>query len=137
MISVKNLTKYYGQEKALDGISFDIRQGEIVGFLGPNGAGKTTTMKILTGYLPYSSGSVHISGMDILEDSVSIRKNIGYLPENNPLYEDFQVGEYLLFLAEMHRIPADKKRQRLKYVLEVCGLEDRAHMEIGILSKAR
>lgn len=135
MISVKHLTKYYGDFKAVDDISFEIKKGEIVGFLGPNGAGKTTTMKILTCFLPASSGSVHIGGMDTLEMSTEIRKRIGYLPENTPLYEDMNVLEYLQFLAEMHRIPKNKRSTLIKDALESCGLKTKIRAEIGTLSK--
>ncbi|MBI2463349.1 ATP-binding cassette domain-containing protein [Candidatus Peregrinibacteria bacterium] len=135
MISVKHLTKNYGNFRAVDDISFEIKKGEIVGFLGPNGAGKTTTMKILTCFLPASSGSVQIGGMDTLEMSTEIRKRIGYLPENTPLYEDMDVLEYLQFLAEMHRISKNKRIPLIKDVIESCGLKSKIRAEIGTLSK--
>lgn len=133
MISVKNLTKHYGEFRAIDDISFEIKKGEIVGFLGPNGAGKTTTMRVLTCFLPFTSGSVHIAGMDILDQSTEVRRKIGYLPENTPLYADMQVIEYLTFLAEMHAIP--KRKQHIRSVIESCGLKEKVRAEIGTLSK--
>ena len=135
MIKVKNLKKYFGPVKAVDGISFEIKKGEIVGFLGPNGAGKTTTMKILTCFMPATEGKAMIAGMDVSEAAVEIRKKIGYLPENTPLYSEMNVLEYLSYLGEMHEIPASKKKERLKDVLVKCGLKDKVREEIGNLSK--
>src|SRR5574343_1104166 len=99
-IQVEKLTKIYGTQRALDGISFEAKPGEILGFLGPNGAGKSTTMKILTGYIPQTSGKASVCGFDIEENSIEVRKKIGYLPELNPLYTDMFVKEYLLFIAD-------------------------------------
>src|SRR3989338_3099797 len=103
-IEVKNLTKFFGKTRVLDNLSFNIDKGEIIGFLGPNGAGKTTTMRILTGFLAPSSGDVRIGGLEVLEHTLSIRKKIGYLPENNPLYLDMKVFEYLEFIASTKNI---------------------------------
>ena len=103
MIEVKNLTKFYGDKKAVDNISFKVNKGEILGFLGPNGAGKSTTMNMLTGYISSSSGQVLIDGVDILEDPIKAKKNIGYLPEIPPLYVDMTVHEYLNFMYELKK----------------------------------
>jgi len=135
MIEVKNLTKYYGETLAVDDISFEIKKGEIVGFLGPNGAGKTTTLKILTCYMPPSSGTAFIAGHDIFEESISVRKNIGYLPESNPLYLEMGVVEYLRFIARMRNIQPENINKRIKYAVEICGLKDVIHKDIGELSK--
>ena len=108
-ISVKGVTKLYGSQKALDDVSFEIGKGEIVGFLGPNGAGKSTMMKIITCFLPQSSGSVAVCGHDVVEDSMAVRKTVGYLPEHNPLYLDMYVKEYLSFIAEIHKVANTKK----------------------------
>lgn len=132
-IEVKNLAKKYGNIKILDDLSFSIDRGEIIGFLGPNGAGKTTTMRILTGYLAKNSGEVRIFGMDILEHSLEIRKKIGYLPENNPLYNEMRVFEYLEFSARAKGV-ADVF-QEVKRVIRVCALLDRVSQEISELSK--
>ncbi len=136
MIEVKNLRKNYGKSvKALDHISFDIQKGEIVGLLGPNGAGKTTTMKILTGYMPMSSGSVKIGGIDIMEDSLAVRKQIGYLPENAPLYSDMTVQDTLQFAARMHSLSKEESKAALERVLDECALGDKIHEKIDHLSK--
>ncbi len=135
MITVKNLSKFYGTVPAVSDISFDIKKGEIVGFLGPNGAGKTTTMKILTCYMPPTSGSVFIGDLSLFEFSKEIRSRIGYLPENTPLYDDMNVFEYLEFLSEMHQIPSKKKRGRIREVLELCGLKEKMKSDISTLSK--
>lgn len=134
-IAVRNLTKYYGQEKAVDDITFDVKTGEILGFLGPNGAGKTTTMKIITCYMPQSSGKVEVDGLDTLERSLEVRRKIGYLPEHNPLYLDMNVLEYLEFCAQLHGLKNGVLSQRLKEMVDVCGLGDVRHKDIGELSK--
>lgn len=134
-IAVRNLTKYYGQEKAVDDISFDVKTGEILGFLGPNGAGKTTTMKIITCYMPQSSGRVEVDGLDTVEHSLEVRRKIGYLPEHNPLYTDMNVLEYLEFCAQLHGLRNGVLKQRLKEMVEVCGLAEVRHKDIGELSK--
>jgi len=135
MISVQNLTKKYGSFTAVNNISFEVAKGEIVGFLGPNGAGKSTTMKVLTGYLPATSGSVRIADCDIFEQSVEARRHLGYLPENTPLYPDMRVGEYLRFRAALKGVPRGKVRERVGDVLELCQIKDREKQLIGSLSK--
>ncbi|RJP82418.1 MAG: ATP-binding cassette domain-containing protein [Candidatus Zixiibacteriota bacterium] len=135
MISVQNLTKNYGETQAVKGISFEIRQGEIVGFLGPNGAGKTTTMKVLTCYMPPTSGAVTVDGLDVTEQSLEVRRKIGYLPEQNPLYHDMAVHEYLRYVADLRGIPADQQSARLKRMVEVTGLRSVIGRNIGELSK--
>jgi ABC-2 type transport system ATP-binding protein len=134
-IAVRNLTKYYGHEKAIDDISFDVKTGEILGFLGPNGAGKTTTMKIITCYMPQSGGKVEVDGLDTLLHSFEVRRKIGYLPEHNPLYLDMNVLEYLEFCAQLHGLRNGMLTQRLKEMVEVCGLGEVRHKDIGELSK--
>lgn len=134
-ITVRNLTKYYGQEKAISDISFDVKTGEILGFLGPNGAGKTTTMKIVTCYMPPSSGTVDVDGYDIQQQSLEVRRKIGYLPELNPLYTDMNVVEYLEYAARLHGVDKTKLRQQISSMVEVCGLKDVRHKDIGELSK--
>lgn len=133
-IRVKDTTKLYGRQKALDGVSFEIPNGEIVGFLGPNGAGKSTMMKIITGYLPQTSGTVEVMGMDVLKNSLEIRKHIGYLPEHNPLYLDMYVKEYLGYVAGIYKLGA-RKRQRIEEMIELTGLGHEQHKKIGTLSK--
>ena len=113
MISVDNLSKFYGNVEAVRGISFEVEEGEIVGFLGPNGAGKSTTMKILTGYMPASSGSARIAGFDISQDPLSVQKSLGYLPENNPLYPEMTVKAYLDFSASIKGLSNSKKAMQL------------------------
>jgi ABC-2 type transport system ATP-binding protein len=134
-IAVRNLTKLYGSEKAVDDITFDVKTGEILGFLGPNGAGKTTTMKIITCYMPPTSGMVEVEGLDIAEHSFEVRKKIGYLPEMNPLYLDMNVVEYLEYSARLHGLKDVLLRSRLKEMMDVCGIADVRHKDIGELSK--
>jgi ABC-2 type transport system ATP-binding protein len=134
-IAVRNLTKYYDTEKAVNDISFDVKTGEILGFLGPNGAGKTTTMKIITCYMPPTSGSVEVEGFDIAEHSFEVRKKIGYLPEMNPLYLDMNVLEYLEYSARLHGLKDALLRSRLKEMIDVCGIAVVRHKDIGELSK--
>ncbi len=134
-IAVRNLTKFYGQEKAVDNISFDVNTGEILGFLGPNGAGKTTTMKIITCYLPPSGGTVEVDGLSIVNDSLAVRRKIGYLPELNPLYLDMNVLEYLEYSAQLHGLDAPAIRSRMREMIDVCGIGDVRHKDIGELSK--
>ncbi len=124
MISVQGLTKEYGLVKAVDNISFDMRKGEILGFLGPNGAGKTTTMKILTGYVTPTFGSVKIKDMQVSAHPMEVKRLIGYMPQSFPLYDDMMVIDYLQFIAQMREIPASKLRGALSQAVEVCGLED-------------
>ena len=134
-IAVRNLTKLYGTEKAVNDISFDVKTGEILGFLGPNGAGKTTTMKIITCYMPPTSGMVEVEGLDIAEHSFEVRKKIGYLPEMNPLYLDMNVVEYLEYSARLHGLKNPLLRSRLKEMIDVCGIADERHKDVGELSK--
>jgi ABC-2 type transport system ATP-binding protein len=133
MIKVSGLTKDYGARRAINNVSFDARQGEIVGFLGPNGAGKTTTMRILTGYMPPSDGEAIVAGYDVVEESLEVRKRVGYLPETVPLYNDMVVYEYLKFMGDLRHIP--NVDNRVNEALEMVGLLDRAEGYIGNLSK--
>ena len=135
MIQVEGLRKLYGPFEALKGISFTVGRSEIVGFLGPNGAGKTTTMKILTGYISATSGRYRVAGHDGFEDSLSVRKNIGYLPENAPLYPDMGVVDYLKFVCEIRRIPKGERKARIHKMVELCGLTSMIAKDIGQLSK--
>jgi ABC-2 type transport system ATP-binding protein len=135
MIEVRDLVKEYPGARALDGISFSISKGDIVGFLGPNGAGKSTTMKILTGFIPPSSGSVTVAGFDVVKDSLEVRRRVGYLPENNPLYTEMRVEEYLSFRATIRQVPGARRREAVHTVLERCGLGDVRRRIIGQLSK--
>lgn len=135
MIEIKNLSKYYGQQAAVDDISFTVERGEIVGFLGPNGAGKTTTMKIITCYMPPSSGEVIISDMPVQEYSLEVRRMIGYLPELNPLYLDMNVVDFLRYIASLRKIEKDKRSARIRDVVDTCGLGEVLHKDIGQLSK--
>lgn len=135
MILVQNLRKSYGEFVAVDDISFKINKGEIVGFLGPNGAGKTTTMRILTGFLPASSGEVVLNECDVFENPSGVKRSVGYLPESNPLYLDMKVEEYLDYVADLRGIAKSKKRTRIKEVAEQTGISQRLRQEIGHLSK--
>jgi ABC-2 type transport system ATP-binding protein len=135
MIRVENLTKRYAGVTALSGVSFEVQPGEIVGFLGPNGAGKSTTMRILTGFIPATSGRVEVAGMDVFEHSLEVRRRIGYMPENNPLYVDMRVGEYLKFRAKLKGVPRADRRDNIDEVLKLCGLTDVQWRVIGHLSK--
>ena len=132
-IEVKNVTKLYGKQKALDDVSFSINTGEIVGFIGPNGAGKSTMMKILTGIIPQTSGEAYINNINVIENSMAIREKIGYPPENNPQYEDMYVVEYLEFLAGIYSIKNYK--ERINAIIEQIGLTVEKHKKIGQLSK--
>lgn len=132
-IVVKHLTKYYGEQAAVDNISFEAKNGEILGFLGPNGAGKSTTMKIITTFIPATEGSVEVCGMDIEKESLNVRKKIGYLPENNPLYLEMYVKEYLTFIAKIYKLSNIK--ERVAEVIQQVGLQKEQHKVIGALSK--
>jgi ABC-2 type transport system ATP-binding protein len=132
-IEVKDLLKVYGEQKAVNKISFKVDKGEIVGFLGPNGAGKSTTMKIITGYLHQEGGSAFVSGLNVSDDPIAIKKKIGYLPEANPLYYDMYVREYLRFIAEVHAM--SKKQEAVNRVIETVGLKTESKKKIGQLSK--
>ncbi len=133
-IQVKEVSKLYGKQKALDSLSFEISDAEIVGFLGPNGAGKSTMMKIITGFLPQSSGDVLVNGLNVREHSLEVRKQIGYLPEHNPLYLDLYVKEYLEYVAGIYKLGSKKKR-RVDEMIELTGLGLEQKKKIGALSK--
>ena len=135
MIEVENLTKNYGTIQALRGVSFRIDKGEVVGFLGPNGAGKTTAMRILTCFMPASGGRAAVAGYDVFKESLKVRKHIGYLPENVPLYPEMTVTGYLKFVSKIKGIPRSKRAARLDIAIEACGLKERRHQIVGRLSK--
>ena len=135
MIEVRNLTKRYGPNVAVDNVSFDVPRGEVVGFLGPNGAGKTTTMRILTCYLPADGGNARVAGHDVFESPVEVRKRIGYLPESAPLYLDMGVIEYLEFVGGMREVPKVELPRRIRNMVEACGLGPMLTKDIGQLSK--
>ena len=132
-IEVKNLSRLYGEQKAIDGISFSVQRSEIVGFLGPNGAGKSTTMKILTGCLKPSAGQAFLNGIDVNTEPLRTKKMTGYLPESNPLYSDMYIREYLYFIADIHRLP--EKKKKINEVIERVGLLPEATKKIVQLSK--
>ncbi len=134
-VEVKNLTKIYGSQRAVDDISFSVKSGEIVGFLGPNGAGKSTTMKIATCYLPPSSGSVMVSGFDVEENPIEVRRHVGYLPEHNPLYLDMYVQEYLQFIGSLHNLSGSALNTRVREMVDLVGLQREQGKKIGALSK--
>ena len=135
MIKANHLCKNYGPTRALNDVTFEVKKGEVLGFLGPNGAGKTTTMRVLTCYHPADSGTATIAGFDVAENSLEVRKLIGYLPENNPLYMDMGIVDYLEFIASIRGITAAEGRARIKHVVEICGLRSELRKEIGELSK--
>lgn len=135
MIHVEQLTKQYAGFSAVDNISFHVAKGEVVGFLGPNGAGKSTTMRILTGFLPPSSGKARVAGYDVVTESLQARENIGYMPENVPLYPEMRVREYLSYRAALKGVKGRKIRDRLTDMIELCNLETVANKLIGNLSK--
>jgi ABC-2 type transport system ATP-binding protein len=132
-VKVEQLTKIYGSQHAVDGISFEAEPGKILGFLGPNGAGKSTTMKIVTCFIPQSSGKASVCGFDVETQSMDVRRNIGYLPEHNPLYLDMYVKEYLGFIAGLHHL--QQKDKRIKEMIGMTGLDREQHKKIGQLSK--
>jgi len=133
-VKVEHISKLYGEQRAVDDISFEVNRGEVVGFLGPNGAGKSTTMKILTCFLPQSSGVASVCGFDVVTESMEVRKRVGYLPEHNPLYPDMFVREYLSFMAEVHGLGKAGK-ERVEEVIALTGLEPESKKKIGDLSK--
>src|SRR5574339_320112 len=133
MIQVDGLVKDYGARRAIDNLTFDANQGEIVGFLGPNGAGKTTTMRILTGYMPPTEGTATVAGYDVVEESLEVRKRVGYLPETVPVYNDMTAVDYLIFMAELRKIP--NSQERAYETLESVNLGDRANSYVGNFSK--
>lgn len=132
-IKVENITKIYGEQKALHDVSFEIKSGEIIGFLGPNGAGKSTLMKILTCYIPQTAGKAEVCGFDVKEQSLEVRRQVGYLPEHNPLYLDMYVKEYLSFIAGLHHIK--NRDARVAEMVETVGLQIEQNKKIGALSK--
>ncbi|MBI3780446.1 MAG: ATP-binding cassette domain-containing protein [candidate division NC10 bacterium] len=135
MIEAEKLTKYFQKVAAIEDVSFTVEKGEIVGFLGPNGAGKTTTMRILTGFLPPSSGTARVAGYDILTDSLQVRRRIGYLPENVPLYTDMKVAGYLDFVAEVKGMERRERRRKIGEIMEKCRIVEVQRMLIGALSR--
>ena len=135
MIEVSDLTKIFGHRTAIDHLNFKIKEGEIVGFLGPNGAGKSTTMKILTGVIPATSGTARVAGFDIFDDARDVKKNIGYLPENPPVYFDMYVDEYLKFVAKLHFVTHSNLKKSIDLALEKTGLTEVRNRVIGNLSK--
>lgn len=135
MIQVSSLSKTYGPKVAISDVTFDVKPGEILGFLGPNGAGKTTTMRILTGYLPATSGTATIAGHDIFNDSLNARRQIGYLPENVPLYPEMTVEEYLLFMAHIRGVPRKDRGYRVSKVMALCHVDNVKKVQIGRISK--
>lgn len=134
-IQVENLTKVYGPQRAVDRISFEVKTGEILGFLGPNGAGKTTTMKMITNYLSPTAGNILFDGKSLFEDEENVKKHIGYLPENNPLYLEMPVIDYLEYCAKLQGIQKEKMDERVREMVRVCGLHSEKHKRIGELSK--
>lgn len=134
-IKVERLTKIYGEQKAVDDISFEVNPGDVLGFLGPNGAGKSTTMKILTCFIPQTAGKAMVNGYDVEKQSMEVRKSIGYLPENNPLYLDMYVKEYLLFVASLYKMKSSERKKRTEEMITVTGLEKEQKKKIGTLSK--
>jgi len=132
-VSIQSLTKQYGSQKAIDNISFDVAEGEIIGLLGPNGAGKTTTMKILSGYIPANEGTASVYGHDVAEEAIKVKQMIGYLPEHNPLYLDMYVREYLGMVAKIHQL--SNRSERVQEVISLTGLTLEAHKKIKMLSK--
>jgi ABC-2 type transport system ATP-binding protein len=135
MIEVERLTKNFGPVTAIRDVSFAVAPGEIVGFLGPNGAGKSTTMRILSCFMPATSGTAKVAGFDVFRDSMAVRQRIGYLPENNPLYSEMRVASYLDFVAEVKGVDRTLRRSRVADVMERCGIDDVQHRLIGKLSK--
>ena len=132
-LSLKNVSKQYKNQKAVDNISFELKSGEIVGFLGPNGAGKSTTMKIITCFIPPTNGTISVCGLDVSNDHLMVKKKVGYLPENNPLYYDMYVREFLNFVASLHKVKY--KKDRVNEMIELVGLQKEEHKKIGTLSK--
>ena len=135
MIHAEGLTKDYGKLRAVDGITFDISRGEVLGLLGPNGAGKTTTLRMITGYLAPTSGSIRIGGRSIGKDLLEIKKTMGYLPESAPLYKDMLVYDYLVYAAEIRGLEKDRRTERLKELAGLCGIGDIMHRTVGELSR--
>ncbi|UCH13159.1 MAG: ATP-binding cassette domain-containing protein [Bacteroidales bacterium] len=134
-IIVESITKKYGTQKAVDNVSFNVKTGEILGFLGPNGAGKTTTMRAITCFLMPNAGDIKVGGISIKENPEEIKKNIGYVSENNPLYKEMPVIDYLYFIAELHNIPKNKIKDRILEIINLCGIEGEKHKKISELSR--
>jgi ABC-2 type transport system ATP-binding protein len=135
MIKVQNLSKVFGQKRAVDGISFNVERGEVLGFLGPNGAGKSTTMRMITGFIPPSDGSISVGGFDIVESPIPAKRLIGYLPENAPAYTDMTVHGFLSFAAEIRGLRGDAKKSAVNRAVEMCFLEGVLHQSVDTLSK--
>jgi ABC-2 type transport system ATP-binding protein len=135
MIKVQELTKHFGTKRAVDGISFTVERGEVLGFLGPNGAGKSTTMRMLTGFIPPTSGSVSVGGFDMLENPIAAKRRLGYLPENAPAYTDMTVSGFLNFAAEIRGLRGDARTKAINRVVEMCFLESVLHQSVDTLSK--
>ena len=127
MIEVNGLTKYYGDRAAVVDVTFSVPRGQVLGFLGPNGAGKSTTMRILTGYLSASGGTASIGGFDVFEQSLEVRRRVGYLPELAPLYGEMRVDGYLTLMCRLRGVPPSRRADRIGYAIEACGLADRRH----------
>jgi ABC-2 type transport system ATP-binding protein len=134
MVSIENISKLYGKQKALDDVSFNVNTSHVVGFLGPNGAGKSTMMKIIACFIPQTSGKALVCGFDVTEQPIEVKKKVGYLPENNPLYLDMYVKEYLGFIAGIHQINGSKEK-RINEMIEITGLQEEYKKKIGALSK--
>jgi ABC-2 type transport system ATP-binding protein len=134
-IKLENITKIYGYQKAVDNISFEVKTGEILGFLGPNGAGKTTTMKAISCFLTPNNGDIKVGGISVLDYPEKVKRHIGYLPENNPLYNDMPVIDYLKFVARLQGLPNEKIRDRIYEMIQICGLKGEKHKKIRELSK--
>src|SRR6266581_568704 len=135
MIKVQNLVKVFGAKRAVDGVSFSVERGEVLGFLGPNGAGKSTTMRMLTGFIPPTEGTVTVGGFDIVENPIEAKRLIGYLPENAPAYTDMTVYGFLNFTAEIRGLRGDAKKKAVERVVEMCFLESVLHQSVETLSK--
>ncbi len=132
-VKIQDITKIYGEQKAVDSINFEVNKGEVLGFLGPNGAGKTTTMKIITCFIPQTSGTAEVCGFDTRKNPMEVRRLIGYLPEHNPLYKEMYVKEYLNFIGRLHKLP--NRKQRIEEMVEMTGLTREQYKPIGALSK--
>jgi len=135
MIEVENITKYYGNIRAIENVTFRVEKGEVVGFLGPNGSGKTTTMRILTCFMPASNGRATVAGYDVFTQSLDVRRHIGYMPESVPLYTEMKVSSYLKYVSKIRKIPRSQRNSRIDAVLESCGLTHMRNRIIGQLSK--
>ncbi|MCC7231888.1 MAG: gliding motility-associated ABC transporter ATP-binding subunit GldA [Bacteroidia bacterium] len=133
-VSIRHITKFYGKQKALDDVSFEAMPGRVTGFLGPNGAGKSTMMKIITCFIPQTTGEVKVCGFDLIEQPLEVKKRVGYLPEHNPLYHDMYVKEYLDFIARLHHL-GSARSTRITEMIEITGLGPEQHKKIGMLSK--